>query len=39
VTGFDLEARTVIAGNELEIPYDSLMVAAGATVDHRPAGS
>ena len=35
VTGFDLEARTVIAGDELELPYDSLIVAAGATVDHR----
>ena len=34
VTDFDLDARTVIAG-ELEIPYDSLIVAAGATVDHR----
>ncbi|HEX5618592.1 MAG TPA: NAD(P)/FAD-dependent oxidoreductase [Solirubrobacteraceae bacterium] len=35
VTGFDLDARTVIADDSLEIPYDSLIVAAGATVDHR----
>jgi NADH dehydrogenase len=35
VTGFDLEAKTVTAvralGPELTIPYDSLIVAAGAT--------
>ena len=35
VTGFDLQARTVTAarllGPALEVPYDSLIVAAGAT--------
>jgi NADH:quinone reductase (non-electrogenic) len=35
VTGFDLEARTAHAttpdGDDLELPYDSLIVAAGAT--------
>jgi NADH dehydrogenase len=34
VTGFDLEARAVIAGDR-QIPYDSLIVAAGAGVGHR----
>jgi NADH dehydrogenase len=34
VTDFDLDARTVIAGDSA-IPYDSLIVAAGAGVGHR----
>jgi NADH dehydrogenase len=35
VTGFDLDAREVIAGDDLVLPYDSLIVAAGATHPHR----
>jgi NADH:quinone reductase (non-electrogenic) len=35
VTDFDLDARTVITGDGPEIPYDSLIVAAGATHGHR----
>jgi NADH:quinone reductase (non-electrogenic) len=35
VTGFDLQARTVLAGDGHQIPYDTLIVAAGASVDHR----
>jgi NADH dehydrogenase len=34
VTDFDLDAQRVIAG-EMELPYDSLIVAAGATHGHR----
>jgi NADH:quinone reductase (non-electrogenic) len=34
VTDFDLDAQRVIAG-DLELPYDSLIVAAGATHGHR----
>jgi NADH dehydrogenase len=35
VTGFDLDARYVIAGDGLVLPYDSLIVAAGATPSYR----
>jgi NADH dehydrogenase len=35
VTDFDLEARAVITGDGLRLPYDSLIVAAGATHGHR----
>ena len=35
VTDFDLEGRRIVAGDGVELPYDSLIVAAGATHPYR----